>query len=40
MVAAGASRIGTSSGVQIVEELHHIHLATASDRGGVGSSGY
>jgi deoxyribose-phosphate aldolase len=40
MVAAGANRIGTSSGVQIVGELHHIHLAAAPDRGGVGSSGY
>ena len=40
MVAAGANRIGTSSGVQIIGELHHIHLAAAPDRGGVGSSGY
>jgi deoxyribose-phosphate aldolase len=40
MVAAGATRIGTSSGVQIIGELHKIHLAAAPDSGSAGSSGY
>jgi deoxyribose-phosphate aldolase len=40
MVFSGANRIGTSSGVQIIDELHHIHLAAAPERQDAGSSGY
>lgn len=40
MVAAGATRIGTSSGVRIIDELHHIHLAAAPERQSAGSPGY
>ena len=40
MVSAGATRIGTSSGVRIIDELHHIHLAAAPDRQDTGSAGY
>ncbi len=40
MVLAGATRIGTSSGVQIVDELRNIHLAAPPDRHGAGTLGY
>ena len=34
MAAAGATRIGTSSGVQIIRELHSIHIAADSGLSG------
>lgn len=40
MVTAGANRIGTSSGIRIIDELRHIHLAAPPDGHGAGNSGY
>jgi deoxyribose-phosphate aldolase len=40
MVAAGATRIGTSSGVQILNELHDVQLTGAPHGQDAGSAGY